>query len=78
MTEFANASEIQTQTRRQRSEAKRAVWDGRKGFTEGLDGVADNPYEGWNKLKDGQHSHQCLLWCRWLLGWLIEREKSRS
>ena len=77
MTEFSNSAELQEHTRTQRLEAKRALWLGRCAFLEGIS-PDDNPYRGWKALPDGLRSHQCLLWCRWLLGWLTEWEKRNT
>lgn len=71
MTDFSNVAEIREQTRRQRVEAKQALWAGRSAFLDGIDAAA-NPHGGWEKLTHGLHTHQCLLWCRWMYGWLTE------
>lgn len=75
---FTNAAEQTRFAKVQMAEADRAVWDGREAFMKGLDGIQDNPYMGWQESTMKQHGHQCLLWCRWLLGWLREHERSRS
>ena len=72
MGEFTNSAESREQQRRRRVDSKRALWDGRVAFKQGKDGIADNPFNGWNLLEKGQHTLQCLLWCRWLYGWLME------
>lgn len=76
MTEYWNSSELSTQARRQRLEAKRALWDGRLAFRAGVS-PDDNPHGGWQtKARLGEITHQELLWCRWLHGWLIEYHES--
>lgn len=75
---FNNAAEQIRFTKVQMVEADRAVWDGREAFAKGLDGILDNPYKGWEKSALKQHGHQCLLWCRWLLGWLREHERATT
>lgn len=73
-----NPAELREFTRKQRVQAGRALMAGRKAYHAGLDGVADNPHTGWQKLPEAQHSFQCLLWCRWLLGWLREYFRERA
>lgn len=75
MTDFANIAEFAELTRRERLDAKRATWAGRSAF---LDGKCcnDNPHAGWEKRENGLTSFQCLLWCRWMYGWLIEYDKA--
>lgn len=69
---YQNAAELKEFSRKQRVEAGRALMAGRKAYAAGLDGVEDNPHAGWQKLRDAQHSFQCLLWARFLMGWLRE------
>jgi hypothetical protein len=64
-SEFRNPSAERALQRRQLTEARLARWQGRRAFFEGKD---ENPYAGWKDC----HSHQCLLYARWLLGWLTE------
>lgn len=71
-----NIQERSTFTRRQMAEARLATWHGRTAHMNGLDGVKDNPHNGWQDTQLKQHSHQCLLWSRWLLGWLREHFKN--
>lgn len=72
-----NREELRAFTRKQRQQAGRALWNGRQAFMNGDEWDA-NPYGGWNKLDNGQHTFQCLLWCRWLHGWLTEFYRKRD
>lgn len=76
MTDFTNVAEVREHSRQQRVDAKRALWAGRKAFGEGKDGVKDNPFDGWQSREDGLRTFQCVLWCRWLYGWLVEFHQS--
>lgn len=67
-----NAKEIATFNRKQLAQARLAVWHGRKAFIDGKDGIRDNPHDGWQNTELKQHGFQCLLWARFLLGWLRE------
>jgi len=77
-TVYQNATELKEFNRKQRVQAGRALMAGRNAYKAGLDGVADNPHAGWQTLPEAQHSFQCLLWCRYLLGWLREYDREDS
>ena len=72
---FDNVPETREAQRRKRMECGRAYSQGVHAFHQGVDA---NPYEGWQRSHLKQHSHQCLLWCRWLNGWLDEYLKKEA
>lgn len=77
MMRHDNLQEIATLKRRQKRQAWLATQEGRQAYWDGKDGGTDNPYNGWNELPGNPClSHQCLLWCRFLLGWLREYDRN--
>ncbi len=66
---YDNPNESRAEKRRKRLAEMKAYNEGVHAFHEGKDG-SDNPYNGWERKGTRQHSHQCLLWCRFLKGWL--------
>lgn len=75
---FRNSRENEYAKRRLKVATLRAFSDGVFAFHAGLDALQDNPYRGWQRLPTHVHSNQCLLFCRWLAGWLQEHERSQT
>jgi len=72
-----NRTEITEQERRHHLARRRAKWEGRQAYLDGIP-PEQNPYMGWQKREGGIDSEQAIMWARWLLGWLVASEARRK